>query len=300
MKLIADSGSTKTTWCLICEEKSEQSQTFYTGMGINPVRDDEACILSALKEVSDWVCGSRTSAAKTVTNADISEIYFYGAGCLPTTIPTIIRLLSGIFPNAHIEVASDLLGAARALCGRNEGIACILGTGSNSGLYDGCQIVSNVSPMGWILGDEGSGAVLGRTLVSEIYKGALRHLRDEFEQDFLPTVTDIKQPPQATVIQAVYRSKMPNRFLASLVPFLSHHRKEPSVGELLRKSFRDFFHRNVAAYARPDLSVNFVGGVAEEFQNELRAVASSEGFDFGAVMKAPINGIVRYHTHRDE
>ncbi len=283
MKLIADSGSTKTTWCLISDKRPNENERYVTGVGINPVRDDEAAISSALDDVD------------LLSTSEINEVHFYGAGCIPTTIPIMERVLSKRFPDASIEVASDLLGAARALCGKEEGIACILGTGSNSGLYDGCQLVANVSPMGWILGDEGSGAVLGRTLVSELYKGSLQHLRQEFEEEYLPTLISIETPPQAAIIQAVYRSPMPNRFLASLVPFLAQKRKDHGIEELIEDAFRKFFRRNVAAYGRPDLPVNFVGGVAGAFETELRTAAVSEGFDFGHIMTAPIKGIVRYH-----
>lgn len=283
MKLIADSGSTKTTWCLISDKRPNENERYVTGVGINPVRDDEAAISSALDDVD------------LLSTSEINEVHFYGAGCIPTTIPIMERVLSKRFPDASIEVASDLLGAARALCGKEEGIACILGTGSNSGLYDGCQLVANVSPMGWILGDEGSGAVLGRTLVSELYKGSLQHLRQEFEEEYLPTLITIETTPQAAIIQAVYRSPMPNRFLASLVPFLAQKRKDHGIEELIEDAFRKFFRRNVAAYGRPDLPVNFVGGVAGAFETELRAAAVSEGFDFGHIMTAPIKGIVRYH-----
>ena len=283
MKLIADSGSTKTTWCLISDKRPNENERYVTGVGINPVRDDEAAISSALDDVD------------LLSTSEINEVHFYGAGCIPTTIPIMERVLSKRFPDASIEVASDLLGAARALCGKEEGIACILGTGSNSGLYDGCQLVANVSPMGWILGDEGSGAVLGRTLVSELYKGSLQHLRQEFEEEYLPTLITIETTPQAAIIQAVYRSPMPNRFLATLVPFLAQKRKDHGIEELIEDAFRKFFRRNVAAYGRPDLPVNFVGGVAGAFETELRAAAVSEGFDFGHIMTAPIKGIVRYH-----
>lgn len=283
MKLIADSGSTKTTWCLISDKRPNENERYVTGVGINPVRDDEAAINSALDGVD------------LLSSSEINEVHFYGAGCIPTTITIMERVLSKRFPDASIEVASDLLGAARALCGKEEGIACILGTGSNSGLYDGCQLVANVSPMGWILGDEGSGAVLGRTLVSELYKGSLQHLRQEFEEEYLPTLITIETTPQAAIIQAVYRSPMPNRFLASLVPFLAQKRKDHGIEELIEDAFRKFFRRNVAAYGRPDLPVNFVGGVAGAFETELRAAAVSEGFDFGHIMTVPIKGIVRYH-----
>lgn len=283
MKLIADSGSTKTTWCLISDKRPNENERYVTGVGINPVRDDEAAINSALDGVD------------LLSSSEINEVHFYGAGCIPTTITIMERVLSKRFPDASIEVASDLLGAARALCGKEEGIACILGTGSNSGLYDGCQLVANVSPMGWILGDEGSGAVLGRTLVSELYKGSLQHLRQEFEEEYLPTLITIETTPQAAIIQAVYRSPMPNRFLASLVPFLAQKRKDHGIEELIEDAFRKFFRRNVSAYGRPDLPVNFVGGVAGAFETELRAATVSEGFDFGHIMTVPIKGIVRYH-----
>lgn len=121
MKLIADSGSTKTTWCLISDKRPNENERYVTGVGINPVRDDEAAINSALNGVD------------LLSSSEINEVHFYGAGCIPTTITIMERVLSKRFPDASIEVASDLLGAARALCGKEEGIACILGTGSNSG-----------------------------------------------------------------------------------------------------------------------------------------------------------------------
>ena len=201
------------------------------------------------------------------------------------------RLLRACFPTTTVHVASDMLGAARALCGHSEGIACILGTGSNSCLYDGHDIVANVPALGWILGDEGSGAVLGRTLVSDLLKGQLPvALRDAFLKEYDLT--------QDAIIQRVYRGEQPNRWLASLVPFLASHCNEPSVHDLLIRSFCRFLRRNVLAYARPDLPVGFVGGVANQFEDELRAAVAAEGLLMGYIQREPIHGMVRYHTDR--
>jgi N-acetylglucosamine kinase-like BadF-type ATPase len=273
MKLIVDSGSTKTQWqSQMAENNSRSVQT----VGINPVRDDEESIRSVV-----------TAVAQELT-ADVDEIFFYGAGCVAPYSDVVRRCLQDAFPDAVVHVESDLLGAARALCGHAEGIACILGTGSNSCLYDGKNIVRNVSPLGWILGDEGSGAVLGRTLVGDLLKGQLgEDLKEAFFERFQLTQTDI--------IDRVYRQPLANRFLASLVPFLVEHREDAGIHALLVSAFRSFFRRNVAAYNRSDLPVSFVGGIAGQFECELREAAESEGFNVGEIEKQPIVGMVAYH-----
>ena len=270
IQLIADSGSTKTTWLL---RDGVHPDVCLQTAGINPVRDTE-----------DTICSVVASLPQTA----VSDLYFYGAGCIQPYSETVSRVLRSAFPGANICVESDLLGAARALCGHDEGIACILGTGSNSCLYDGTRMVQNVSPLGWILGDEGSGAVLGRTLVGDLLKGQLPHsLLEAFLSRFHLT--------QASIIDAVYRQPQPNRFLAFLVPFLSEHRAEPGIHDLLLRQFRLFLARNVAAYQRRDLPVNCVGGVAYSFENELREAASLEGFDVGVVNRSPMDGMARFH-----
>ena len=181
-----------------------------------------------------------------------------------------------------------MLGAARALCGTNPGIACIIGTGSNSCLYDGDKIVANVPPLGYILGDEGSGAVLGRTLVGLLLKGVLpSSLRDKFMEEYGLT-TEL-------VIDNVYRQPMPNRFLASLAPFIAEHREEPGIQEMLIQSFRLFFTRNVKMYGHPEMPVNFVGSIAHVFLEELKRAASLEGLKMGKILRSPIAEIAAFH-----
>lgn len=290
MILIADSGSTKTSWCV----DLGGLQTFViTTSGINPVRDDEETIQAVVQEAraaieAELAMGRASSHAHDLT---FSHLFFYGSGCIPAFTAPLFHSLSSAFPKATIAVESDLLGAARALCGHHEGIACILGTGSNSCLFDGEHVVQNVSPLGWILGDEGSGAVLGKHLVSDLLKGQLpAALRDAFEKRF--------NLSPSSIIEAVYRRPQPNRFLASLVPFLAEHREEQSVRAFLIRQFRSFFVRNVLSYGRTDLAVNFVGGIAYQFEDELREAASAEHFVIGQILRNPIEELAIYHRER--
>ena len=273
MKLIVDSGSTKTQWQLqMAENQSYSVQT----VGINPVRDDEETIRKIVSAV----------AQELMKNVD--EIFFYGAGCVSPYSDVVCRCLMEAFPKADVHVESDLLGAARALCGNAEGIACILGTGSNSCLYDGKYIVKNVSPLGWILGDEGSGAVLGRIFVGDILKNA-------YHKSLCTKFLQYHNLTQAEVINRVYRQPQANRFLASLVPFISHVQDDREVRGFLMREFRRFFHRNVLPYNRPDLPVNFVGGVAAAFEEILREAAEREGLTFGFVESKPIRRLYDFH-----
>lgn len=219
------------------------------------------------------------------------EIWYYGAGCTPEAIPAMQHALaakSGIGADS-IHVASDMLGAARALCQQEEGIVAILGTGSNSCLYDGHDIVQNTPAMGFILGDEGSGAVLGRMLASDIYKGVLpSRIKVMFEEETGLT--------QAAIIDKVYRQPAPNRFLASLVPFIARHRSD--MQELLHTAFSAFVERNLAPYRRPDLPVYFAGGVATEFEQELRHILSQKNIEFGGAEQSIIKKLARFHAKK--
>lgn len=268
--LIADSGSTKSSWVLV---EGEERQEFET-LGINPIRDSEEEIEQVLMNIP--VCPDA-----------LNFVYFYGAGCIPPYSDVVRQLLARRFPKAEIHVESDLLGAAHALCGKEEGIACILGTGSNSCLYNGQHIVENVSPLGWILGDEGSGAVLGRRLVGDV-------LKEQFSPALCQAFANETGLTRTDIISKVYKQAMPNRFLASLVPFLNRHREETEIQEFLINEFRNFFRRNVASYKRPDLPVSFVGGVAHSYCNELSEAARIEGFTLGRILQKPIEGIVDY------
>lgn len=276
--LIADSGSTKTDWILISSENGIlEIQT----TGINPVRDSQDAILLVLeKELQKQIPADYV----------ISEIHFYGAGCVMPFSQGVIDALKIIFPQAQTTVESDLLGAARALCGKQEGIACILGTGANSCLYDGNQIVSNVPPLGFILGDEGSGAVLGKTLVGDLLKGMLD---DELKKDFLAEY----QLNTSLIIDKVYRQPQPNKFLASQVPFIAKHRTHAGIHAMLVTSFRQFLRRNVANYRRPDLPINFVGSIACVFTDELKQAVEEENMKLGLIVQKPARKIAFFHQN---
>ena len=272
MKLIADSGSTKTDWCVFDVENKIHGRL--STQGINPFHMTEDTVLGVLRnelvpQLEAW-------------GSYIEEIEFYGAGCTVAKIPVMQRLLSEAFPSAkNIIVGSDMLGATKALLENSEGIACILGTGANSCLYDGEKITANVSPMGYILGDEGSGAVLGKTFINELYKGGHSDFINIFEKETGLT--------QADIIQKVYREPLPNRFLASLSKFIgSHIAKEQWIEDMVVNCFRDFFRKNVRLYNRKDLSVSFVGSVAYYYKAQLQKAAELEGYKIGKILKSPL------------
>ena len=280
MIIIADSGSTKTEWIV-----GELAGLSVTTKGINPVRDTKEEILDVLStELMPELLSS-----PTIRQSDITEIHFYGAGCIPPFSQSVKEALEEHFPQAIAHVYSDLLGAVRALCGREEGIACILGTGSNSCLCKEGEIVKNISPLGYILGDEGSGAVLGRTLLSEMLKGNLQDLWDDFTQRYSLSVPDI--------INKVYRQPQANRFLASLVPFIKEHADNPSVNDMVVNEFTRFLQRNVIPYGRPDLPVNFVGGVANNFTDEIKTACTLCGLNLGKIIARPAEEMRKYHFY---
>lgn len=270
MILTADGGSTKTTWMT---EENGTRQLFRT-QGLNPFHQTEDEMRRIINDELLRQEGFPCAAA-------IRCVRFYGAGCTIEKAPLLATILRNFFPSAHdLEVGSDILGAAKALFNNEEGIACILGTGSNSCLYDGKDIVANVSPMGYILGDEGSGAVLGKTFVNCLYKGGHSETLKVFEKETGLTASEI--------IESVYRRPYPNRFLASLAPFIWRHTDEPWIEQMVVECFRGFFKRNISHYLRPDLPCSFVGSIAFYFEKELRIAAKKEGSIIGKVMKEPL------------
>ncbi|MCR5180842.1 MAG: ATPase [Bacteroidaceae bacterium] len=283
MILIADSGSTKTTWLFLTDDKT---QVRVETTGINPVRDSESQIREVIGNLNTLFAGQ--TAQIHASDCRKLKVFFYGAGCIPPYSKVVEKILMDSFAGASVVVESDLLGAARALCGREEGVACILGTGSNSCLYDGTDIVAQTPALGWILGDEGSGAVLGRRLVGDVLKRQLpEHLCESFWTRF--------HLSQADIIEQVYRGAQPNRFLASLVSFLADQASEPAIHAFLVEEFRRFLRRNVLAYHRADLPVSFVGGVASQFSSELKEAARSEGLLVGSILRNPVDGMMKYH-----
>jgi N-acetylglucosamine kinase-like BadF-type ATPase len=279
MILIADSGSTKTHWTLI---KHKDDCSHYYTQGINPFFQTEY-------EIEGFL---RMTLLPELGIDQLPEIYFYGAGCATEKQIEIVRLaFSKVFRYEKIEIASDLLGAARALCGDNPGIACILGTGSNSCYYDGKVIKQQVSPLGFIIGDEGSGASLGKRLVADCLKNQLpAGMKEKFLTRFDLT--------QAQIVENVYRNPFPSRFLASLSLFLEENIDEPAIYKIVYDGFSDFFKRNVFQYDYKDKKVNVVGSVGFFYRDILQKVAEDLSVQLGKIIQAPTDDLIIYHTNR--
>lgn len=277
MILIADSGSTKTDWAFVANGVLQQR---ITTKGTNPFFQTE-------EEIADEI---KTSLLPHLPSNELEAIYFYGAGCaFPEKIEQVRRSLSKhLKVKQEIEVYTDMLAAARALCGHDPGIACILGTGSNSCFYNGKEIVKNVSPLGFILGDEGSGAYLGKRLVGDLLKNQLSEaLKEEFLRQFELT--------PALIIERVYRQPFPNRFLASLSPFLIQHIDDLGIQALVKDSFCAFFERNIKQYDYEHQPVHFVGSIAQYYHTQLEEAAQACGIRLGNILQSPMEGLIRYH-----
>ncbi len=276
MILIADCGSTKTDWCVV--ENGAVLQQVNT-KGINPFFQTE-------EEISNEVATALLPQLKQTT---IDAVYFYGAGCAFDKVEIVRRAIAKHLPNAKIEVASDMLAAAHGLCGHEAGIACILGTGSNSCYYNGKEIVNNVSPLGFILGDEGSGGSMGKLLVGDILKNQMTpELKEKFLKQFDLTPADI--------IDRVYRKPFPNRFLASLTPFLAQNIQEKCIHDLVLNSFKAFIKRNVMQYDYKNTPVHFTGSIAFYYKEVLTEAAEAMNIQIGKIIKSPMIGLIEYHT----
>ena len=297
MILIADSGSTKTDWTLLHSTnpllKSEVIATFRT-QGITPIHQTAGDIRDIIeRELMPQL--SSFPRAKLIEMGVLEspllqnlQLYFYGSGCTPAHVPMMVQLMVEELSPKTVEVHSDLMAAARALCQHEAGMACILGTGANSCLYDGENIVQNTPALGYILGDEGSGSVLGRLFLNAIFKNpALATVRDEFLKANKMELKDI--------IEKVYRGTLVNRWLASLSPFIMEHIDNPFIREIVVYNFREFFRKNIVPYNRPDLQVHFVGSMAHHYREELEEAAKAEGFELGNILQSPMEGLLTYH-----
>ncbi len=274
MRLIADSGSTKVDWRVLCDDGS---QIEITTAGINPFFQSE-----------EQICLELETNLKTEASEEIDEIHFYGAGVSGDKGELLKNCFKKIFPKATAFAYTDLLAAARALCGRDPGIAAILGTGSNSCFYDGEKIADNVPACGFILGDEGSGAVLGKKFISDF-------LKREIPQDLNSLFTQKYQLDYNSVIERVYRQPFPNRFLSTFSLFLYENITHPYVNNLLRNSFGEFISRNILKYDYRQYPLNLVGSVAYYYREIITDVAAAYGVKTGTVLKSPIDGLVKFH-----
>ncbi|MBU0763935.1 MAG: hypothetical protein KJ607_03770 [Bacteroidetes bacterium] len=276
MILIADSGSTKTDWICLDEGISLRFRT----QGLNPYFTESTAIQSVLSE----------ALAIKIPGIIPSRCYFYGSGCLAADRRTVVKKgLEAALPGAEITVETDLLGAARSLFGQKSGIAVILGTGSNTGYYDGKAITAGLPSLGYVLGDEGSGAHLGKILLKYYMEEALPvELQNKFEKEY--------RPDRAEILKAVYNQPFPNRYLASFAVFLSQNLEHPFVEELVTDAFTYFFDRYICRYSGyKKESIRATGAVAYYFRSALRKIAGQKKYRITKLTLSPLEGLAEFH-----
>ncbi len=276
IQLIADSGSTKADWCLLDGKKKRKIVT----QGISPYFLSTMQIKSILEK--ELLPGLRGVVP------DI--IHFYGTGCsTPINISILKQALRQSFAKAQLKITSDIMGAAKALCGDNKGVACILGTGSNSCYYNGKKIVNNSPGLGFILGDEGSGAYMGKKVIQYF-------LYNTFDSDLMDRFIAKYSTDSATILDAVYRQPLPNRYLAGFVGFLVENRGHFMIENIIEDSFNDFFFTHICKYKESwTLPIHFTGSVAYGFKDVLKEMCQSYVLELGNVLKQPMDGLIKYH-----
>lgn len=279
IKLIADSGSTKTEWCLLKNKKpftftsQGMSPYFVNGAGMEKIITEE--VMPHLKETS------------------IDKIYFYGTGCKsPANAKIVKKVFQKLFKDAAVTVDHDLSGAAKSLCGNEKGIACILGTGSNSCYYNGKRIAKNSPGIGFILGDEGSGAYLGKTVIQHfLYNIFDDDLRARFDAKFVTTDSEI--------LEAVYKKPLPNRYLASFAIFLAENRGHYMIENIIEDGLNDFFYTHIIRYRESGkLPVHFTGGIAFGFKDVILQLCKGYDLQMGNIFKSPMEGLIKYHWEK--
>jgi glucosamine kinase len=278
MILLADSGGSKTDWRLL---KGDGTIGQASGPGFNPY----------YQPIDDLKLGIKEALLPQVQEK-VTKIFFYGSGVSSTKNQLAIKdTLLGFFPGSQIEIGWDLLAAARALCGREPGIACIMGTGSNSCLYDGKEITGNVANLGWILADEGSGANIGKKFLVDYLRNKLpAELAEQFRARFSFTREEF--------LEKIYQQEKPSAFLASFTKFIFQHLKEPYCYRLIYDSFSEFYENNVMKYdGYKDLKVHFTGSVSFYFSDVLRQVANDKGITVKNILEGPIAGLALYHKN---
>lgn len=289
MILIVESGATKTDWCSAAPDK-ESVNVRTAGMNLATMNQD----------VIESIVREAVAAFKADGLADeVTEVHFYAAGLIvpegekvPSQAKGLDEVLRALFPGAEIEYASDLLDAARAVCGHKPGIAAIMGTGSNSCLFDGEKVVKNVRSAGFILGDEGGGARLGKLFMSDFLKGLVPEpVASDFARDF--------KVDYMTVVQNVYRGEAPSKYLGSFAPWiLERYASSEYVRDLVEQNFKDFIQRALVQYDIEKYPVGVVGGFGYANREILKKVAEPYGIRFSTIIPAPIEGLVEYHLGR--
>jgi len=279
IKLIADSGSTKTEWCILKNIK----ETLFTTQGMSPY------FLNA-REVEEII---QREVIPFIKKTKVNEIFFYGTGCKnPVNKKMFTSIFQKLFPDSRVVIDNDLSGAAKALCGDEKGIACILGTGSNSCFYNGKRIVKNSPGLGFILGDEGSGAYLGKKVIQHyLYNIFDEDLRARFDAKFVTTDTEI--------IESVYKKPLPNRYLASFATFLAENRGHYMIENIIEDGINDFFYTHIISYKESqNMPIHFTGGVAYGFREVVKQLCLNYDLQPGTFLRSPMEGLIKYHKNK--
>ena len=277
MILIADGGSTKTTWCLV---DAHPTRSFFHTEGYNPEFISTQGIIASLQQ----------NLPATLATAAITELYYYGASVVsPLQVATVSSAMQAVFQQARVFVGHDLLAAARALLGRQPGFAAILGTGTNSCVYDGERIAHNVDSLGYFLGDEGSGAFIGKALLRDYLRGDMpASLEAEFRAAY--------GLERDAILDRLYNQPFPNRFIASFAKFAYDHHNVRYCQQLVVEAFDLFFRNIIAKYpAYQTHTFNCVGSVGYNFRDALAQVATAHGMTVGKIIRSPIDDLVSYH-----
>lgn len=277
IKLIADSGSTKTEWCLLNGKK----KTIIYSQGMSPYFINDVQMEAILRQ----------EVLPHLKKIAVEEIFYYGTGCSnPANIKMVTKALKNIFTGAKIKVETDVDGAAKALCGGEKGIACILGTGSSSCYYNGKRITKNNPGLGYILGDEGSGAYLGKKVIQYyLYNTFDEDLRSRFDAKFVTNANEI--------LNAVYKQPLANRYLASFAIFLAENRGHYMIENIIEDGFNDFFYQHIYKFRESwKYPVHFTGGIAFGFKDVLAEMCNSYQLQLGNVLRNPMEGLIKYHV----
>jgi glucosamine kinase len=283
MQIIADSGSTKTDWRLVL---SSGEQKKYVSEGYNPY-------FVNTKQIYDSLYANLSPQMRSDNGVpeEVNTVWFYGAGCsTEANNKTVSDALKQFFVNADIHVGHDLLGACRAVLGHQSGFGAILGTGTNTALYDGTNITMNIDSLGYFMGDEGSGAFMGRHLLRDKMRGYLPDDLNETFQAFSPLTNE-------QIFDRIYNQPLPNRFLANFFRFIDRNRDHEYCKRLIKKSFQEFFDHLVVHYPNYQIhSFNCVGSVAFLSRDILEPMVIAHGMKIGNIIRSPIDGMVLYHT----
>jgi N-acetylglucosamine kinase-like BadF-type ATPase len=278
MIIIADGGSTKTNWCLVTEEGKK---VYFNTEGYNPYFSSTAYIVQSLME----------NLPTDLEKSEITEVNYYGAGCSTDDMRNIVaEAMKAVFTKARVNIGHDLLAAARALLGKTEGFAAILGTGTNTCIYNGREVTHNIDSGAYILGDEGSGCYIGKKLLVDYLRGYMPEpVRKLFWETFKLTPDDVNEQ--------VYTQPRANRFCASFSKFVYDNPVNIEYSRhLVRTSFEDFFRNLVTHY--PDYqkyTFNCIGSVGYNFRNVLEEVVTENGMVVGNIIRSPIDNLVKYH-----